>query len=197
MLSLFAILFFNSANAAQNKNNKKFKDEDAPTRIRSDLIDIKRKSQIIDFIGNVVVEKGDSSMLSQKMTVFYDEANKKSNSSDRTKDKAKDSSIKRIEAKDSVKIFSEEFVAVGDSGYYDPKENIFVLEDNVKVNNGTSIASGDKFVYSLETKKGNFVGKKRESLIGGNKTISDEVPTDKRVVVIIGDDYKDNSKNKK
>ncbi len=152
---------------------------ESPTRIRSDIIDIKRKSETVDFISNVVVEKDDSSLLAQKMTVLYNE-----------KSEGQQASIKRINAKENVKIFSEEFVASGDFGYYDPSKDIFVLEKNVIVNNGTSIASGDKFVYSLVTKKGNFIGGKDETSITGNGG-------DKRVVVVIGNDLQDRKKQTK
>jgi len=148
-------------------------------------MDIKRKSQTITFINNVVVEKDDSSLLAQRMIVLYDEK-KDGDKSEKT------SSIRRIDAKDNVKIFSEEFVGSGDSGYYEPDKSIFVLEKNVIVNNGTSIASGDKFIYDTRTKKGHFVGKKNETSITGNGG-------DKRVVVVIGseEDMKDSKKTKK
>jgi len=64
------------------------------------------------------------------------------------------------------------------------------LEKNVIVNNGTSIASGNKFVYSLVTKKGNFIGGKDETSITGNGD-------DKRVVVVIGNDLQDRKKQTK
>jgi lipopolysaccharide transport protein LptA len=159
---------------------------ETPTRIRSDIIDIKRKSQIINFINNVVVEKDDSSLLAQKMTVLYDEKAEKSVG----EVGEKKSQIRRIDAKENVRIFSEEFIASGDAGFYDPAKNIFVLEKNVIVNNGTSIASGDKFIYDLTTKKSNFVGRKDETSITGNGG-------DKRVVVVIGDDLQSQKKSKK
>lgn len=152
---------------------------ETPTRIRSDIIDIKRKSQTIKFLKNVVVEKDDSSLLAQKMTVLYSKKTAK-----------QDSKIKRIDAVDNVRIFSEEFVGSGDFGHYDPNRNIFVLRKNVIVNNGTSIASGDKFVYSLKTKKGKFIGPKNEASITGNGG-------DKRVVIVIGNDFKTQKKSKK
>jgi len=109
------------------------------------------------------------------MTVLYDEKS------------SEKSEIRRIEAKENVKIFSEEFVASGDFGYYEPKQEIFVLEKNVIVNNGTSIASGDKFIYNTTSKKGRFVGKKEETAIA----------TDKRVVVVIGSDLKKEKNERK
>jgi len=60
----------------------------------------------------------------------------------------------------------------------------------VIVNNGTSIASGNKFIYDLVTKKGKFVGRKDETSITGNGG-------DKRVVVVIGDDFPDRKKEMK
>ena len=143
-------------------------------------MDIKRKSQIINFINNVVVEKDDSSLLAQRMVVVYEEK----------KEPGAKSQIKRIDAKEDVKIFSEEFIASGDTGYYEPAQSIFVLEKNVIVNNGTSIASGDKFIYNTITKRGHFVGKKNETSIAGNAN------SDKRVVVIIGNDLKDSKDQK-
>jgi lipopolysaccharide transport protein LptA len=169
------------------------------TKIRSDIIDIKRKSQTVSFINNVVVEKDDSSLLAKKMVLFYNEDRKPRDKNSKLEEIKNEKiekpkiSIKRIEARENVKIFSEEFVASGDFGYFDPQKNIFVLQQNVIVNNGTSIASGDKFIYNLTTKKGNFVGNKDKSSIKKNDG-------DKRVVVVIGEDLQDKKteeKNKK
>ena len=172
---IFFLIFLEDIEVLAAVQNK----PETPTRIRADIIDIKRKSQTIDFIHNVVVEKDDSSMLAQKMKVVYAE---KGQGEDESK-------IKRIDASENVKIFSEEFIASGDSGYFEPDKNSFTLEKNVVVNNGSSIASGDKFIYNLTTKKGNFVGKKEESLAVDNKS-------DGRVVIIIGDEAKKQKKSK-
>ena len=165
--------------------------KEAPTKIRSDIIDIKRKSQVVNFVGNVVIEKEDSSLLSQKMTILYndkkDKKNKKVTEPEEDESQASEqSSIKKIYTDEKVKIFSEDFVATGDSGYYDPKADVFILEKNVMVNNGVSIAKGDKFIHHISTKKSNFVGQKEDKTTG----------EDKRVVVILGDDAKDLKKPK-
>ncbi len=102
----------------------------------------------------------------------------------------KQSSIQKIEARENVRIFSEDFIASGDFGYYEPKKDSFTLEKNVIVNNGTSIASGDKFLYDLKTKKGVFIGRKDETSITGNGG-------DKRVIVVIGNDLQSKKKPKK
>lgn len=123
------------------------------------------------------------------MTVFYEDkptGNAAGNVSD---GEQKQSSIRKIEARENVRIFSEDFIASGDFGYYEPKKNSFTLEKNVIVNNGTSIASGDKFLYDLQTKKGVFIGRKDETSITGNGG-------DKRVIVVIGNDLQSRKKPK-
>jgi lipopolysaccharide transport protein LptA len=175
ILSFFIVFLLFDEVFAEPKSN--LGTSKSPTRIRSDIIDIKRKSQVINFLKNVVVEKDNSSLLAQKMTVIY------------VNDSNDKSEIKKIEAFGDVKIFSEEFIASGEYGFYDPNKSIFVLEKNVIVNNGTSIASGNKFIYDIQTKKGNFVGKKDETSITGNGG-------DKRVIVVIGDDLKDQKKSR-
>jgi len=135
-------------------------------------------------------------MLAQKMTVIYEEDKSAAASevSDESKlvDKKpaqKNTKIKRIDASKDVKIFTEEFIASGDIGHYEPENDVFILEKNVVVNNGTSIANGDKFIYNLKTKKGNFVGKKNEASINQDD--------DKRVVIVIGNDLKEQKKEHK
>jgi lipopolysaccharide transport protein LptA len=183
LLLIFTSLYLFDCNVARAKAAAT---KNMPTRIRSDIIDIKRKSQTMDFFGNVVIERGSDSMLSEAMTVFYDEKKKSTLKPDENASSMDKSSINKIDAKGNVKIFSEEFIATGSSGYYDPKQEIFVLEKNVIVNNGVSIGSGEKFIYNLRSKKGNFVGKKDEASIA----------EDRRVVVIIGDDVKESRQKK-
>ena len=161
------------------KNNKNF--SSTPTKIRSEKITITRKNQLIEFSDNVIVEKEDSSLLADRMIVVYEE--KKSNDFNN-----KSTKINKIEAFDHVKIFTDDSTATGDKGYFDPNENIFVLEKNVMVNNGTSIASGEKFIYNLTSKKGYFIGKQNQT----NK----QKDQDDRVTVIITDSAKDLKKTK-
>ena len=97
--------------------------------------------------------------------------------------------IQRIEVKNNVKIFSDEFLATGKFGVYDPKKNNFILENDVVFNNGTSVAKGQKFVYDLNTKKGNLIGK-----VSSNSQIKKD--DDHRVTVIIDDNDIKKTKSK-
>ena len=191
----------------------KAKGTQTPVRIRSDIIDIKQKSNSIEFLKNVAVEKETSSLTADKMIVIYslkkNEGNQASNKSE----------IKQIDAVGNVKIFSEEFVASGNHGYYSPRQNTFILKENVIVNNGTSIASGSEFIYQISTKKGEFIGKKSGTIRNGAyqalpqgqklnsliKEKQEETTGDERITIIINEEAesknhksnkpKDNSKN--
>jgi len=175
---LISVIFMFIGNASAAVKSK----PESLTRIRSEIIDIKRKSQTVEFVNNVIVERDDSSLLAGRMKVIYDKK--------QDENSTESSSIKRIDASENVRIFTDEFIATGEVGHYDPQRDFFVLEKKVTVNNGTSIASGDKFVYNLKTKKGNFVGKKTGDLGAENNS-------DKRAVVVIGNDVQDSKKQRK
>ncbi len=153
------IFLSTTSNASQIDNLNK-----TSTKVRSNIIDIKKNLHVINFIGNVVIEKDQDSILADKMTLFYQEA--------KSGNKSTDSKIKKIEAKNNVKFFSKNYVATSKNGYYDPEQNLLILENEVLVNNGTSIAKGNKFIYNFKTKKGNLAGQN----------------TDKRTTIILGND---------
>lgn len=156
------------------------------TRITSDFIDIKRKSQKIEFIDNVVVKNGPDMMTSNKMIVYYeDKKESKKAKKQKKSNKEQKNSIEKIMSHGNVKVFSAEFVATSDSGYYNPKKSLFILEKNVVVNNSDSIGTGEKFIYNLNTRKGKFVGANKK-----NKAKDDD-----RVIIIINKDAKKRSKN--
>lgn len=180
------ICLFVKFDANAQKTQRKAKN--IQTRIRSDIIDIKQKSKKIDFVGNVVVERDDTSLLSNKMEVFY---------IDKVSDKSEiknNSNIKEIKAFGNVKMFNDEFVASSDLANFYPNKNIFILEKNVIVNNGTSILTGDKFIYDLKTKKGDFVGQKNRDNLKKDDKLNGEKSGDDRVTITIGDDIKEQKK---
>jgi lipopolysaccharide transport protein LptA len=163
------------------------------TKIKSNFIDITRQDQTIYFSGKVILEREDISMLADKMTVYYDQ--NQSDSEDSEVNNAQ--SIKKIVAKDNVKIFNQEFVATGKSGLYIPKEHNITLEDDVIFNNGTSLAHGQKFIYDLTTKKGHLFGIKDDKKTSFEKNeIKENNKEDNRVIEIIDDQDAKESQDK-
>ena len=74
------------------------------TKIKANFIDIKRQIGTANLIGNVIVEREDLSMKADNMIIYYYE--QKGEENDR-------GAIKKIEAKNNVKIFNGEFIATG------------------------------------------------------------------------------------
>lgn len=185
---LFFTAFFNEQTVFAAK--KSANGDIIITKIKANFIDVKRRDETVYLYGNVIVERQDLSVLADKMVVYYYE-----NSENEIVDKSQ--TIKKIEAKDNVKVFNSEFTATGKSGVYDPKENNFVLEDDVIFNNGTSVAKGQKFVYNLTTKKGNLVGQKNitQNISEELNPENENTGEDNRVIVIIDDVDIQKSKN--
>lgn len=165
-------------NSYANNNSKKNKSQ---IKIKAEIFDIKQNNQKIDLINNVIIEKDDISLLSDKMEIIYQDIKKN--------DLNNSSKIKEIKALNNVKMFNNEFVASSQIGIYDPKKNIFILQKNVIVNSGTSIASGEQFIYDLNLKKGYFTGNNTA------KKIAKSSKNDDRVTVIIGSDINEQVKN--
>jgi lipopolysaccharide transport protein LptA len=153
------------------------------TKISANFIEINRKIGSIILTGNVVVDDGESSLLSEKMTIIFEKKTAEN----------KNGKIKKIFSDKKIKIFNQETTAIGDSGYYDPINSIFVLENNVNVNNGISVASGEKFIYNLITKKGDLIGGNALKANNNNSSKPNKTNND-RVTVIIGETIKDDIK---
>jgi lipopolysaccharide transport protein LptA len=182
-MKLFIILFLNLILFVDIGNSKTLnKNLKIPTKIRSDIIDIKQKSLKIDFINNVMIEKGDDLILAKKVTLFYNnKSDKKTNNN---------FEIKEIKAYENIKFFNDEYNGSSDLATFNPNKNILILEKNVIINNGTSVLKGEKFIYDLATKKGNFEG---NNIINKNSNLNQ----DNRIIMIIGDDInKTNNKIK-
>ena len=187
-LSLFFLIF--SFILSENCNSKPENTKSTKitlnndTKISANFIEINRKIGNIILIGNVVIDDGESSLLSEKMTIIFEKKTAKN----------KNGKIKKIFSDKKIKIFNQETTAIGDSGYYDPVNSIFVLENNVNVNNGISVASGKKFIYNLITKKGDLIGGNALKSNNNSPSSQPNKVNNERVTVIIGETIKDDIK---
>ena len=150
---LFIFLFTNNVIA----DNKQIK-----TNIKSEIIKIAKNKNFIEFKDNVILVREDISFLADKMIVF----------TKKNKNISNDFQIELIEADGKVKIFSQEFIATGDSGIYDIRKNFFKIYGNVILNEGTRIANGSEFVYDITTEKGSLLSKKKRPIIIINEDLN-------------------------
>lgn len=147
----FIIIIFIFLNFDNNTAFSNIQNNNEPTKIKAEIINVIRNSGEIQFVNNAIIENSDTSILADKIIVFYNENTKNSKAS-----------LKEAKATGNVKVFNEEFVATGDNGFYKPQDESFIITDNVIFNDGTSIANGEKFIYNLATKKGLLIGDKNE-----------------------------------
>ncbi|MFM8185848.1 MAG: LptA/OstA family protein, partial [Alphaproteobacteria bacterium] len=76
MLGIF--LFWQNFQISKSFANNNSKKNKSQIKIKADIFDIKQNNQKIDLINNVIVEKDDISLLSDKMVIIYHD-NEKTN----------------------------------------------------------------------------------------------------------------------
>ncbi len=145
--------------------------KDQPIQIESASLEVRDKSKIATFYGNVQVVQGDTTMKCQTLVVFYgaeDGAGKIAASNEPAAAKpqapgqpapiipqsAQD--IRRIEARGSVTVVTKDQNASGDVGVYDLKAKTITLTGNVVVTQGKNVLHGDRVVVETTTGNAHF-----------------------------------------
>lgn len=126
-----------------------------PVKIDADRLEMRDKEGIAIFTGNVSVVQGESVLKSGKMTVHYSKAP--------TGEGAQPSSgaaglssagIDRLEVSDKVYLKSGTQIATGDTGVYNGKTQVMVLEGKkVVLSDGDNVATGCKLTAQMNTGK--------------------------------------------
>ena len=120
---IFLILLYSSSSFA-NKIN-----------IISDKLEIVRSKNVSIFSGKVYA-------LEDNMKIWSDELILTSSKDEKT--------IKRINAKDNVKILREQLSIIGDEAVYDPLKNELTVIGEVKVSENDNIILCDEIIIDLE-----------------------------------------------
>lgn len=115
--------------------------------ITSDQMEALDKEGKVIFKGNVVAKKGNLTIYSDQLIVFY-----------YTKDEHQDSpgkghALKRLVAKGNVRILEGERSARGDQAVYDKEREVIVLTGNAQVWQGKNIVKGSKITVFLNEDK--------------------------------------------
>ena len=145
--------------------------KDQPIQIESASLEVRDKSKIATFYGNVQVVQGDTTMKCQTLVVFYgaeDGAGKIAASNEPAAAKPQASSqpvpvipqsaqdIRRIEARGGVTVVTKDQNASGDVGVYDLKAKTITLTGNVVVTQGKNVLHGDRVVVDTTTGNAHF-----------------------------------------
>jgi len=153
--------------AMQNPN------EDQPIQIESATLEVRDKSKMATFSGDVQVVQGDTTIKCQTLVVFYGAGAGPAGgpgagrSASQTVASVGQSSaqgvvphspvpqgaqdIRRIEARGGVTVVSKDQNASGDLGVYDVKKKTITLTGNVVVSQGKNVLHGDRVIVDTVT----------------------------------------------
>ncbi len=147
----------------QNRN------EGQPIHIESTSLEVRDKSKVATFTGDVVVVQGDTTIKCQTLIVFYGGpegagagkrvagtrpapgASQSGQSHSAPMVPQGEQDIRRIEARGGVTVVSKDQNASGDLGVYDPKAKTITLIGNVVVSQGKNVLHGDRVVVNMAT----------------------------------------------
>jgi lipopolysaccharide export system protein LptA len=146
--------------------------QDQPIQIESATLEVRDKSKMATFSGDVQVVQGDTTIKCQTLVVFYGaergtgtgrivtaaatqtDGAKAAHQGPMVPQGSQD--IRRIEARGGVTITAKDQIATGDLGVYDPKKKTMTLTGNVVVSQGKNVLHGDSVVVDTVTGDAHF-----------------------------------------
>ncbi|MPZ36841.1 MAG: LPS ABC transporter substrate-binding protein LptA [Rhizobiales bacterium] len=124
---------------------------DEPVKITAAKLEVRDKSKMATFSGDVHVIQGETNLRCKELVVFYDQD--MASGSKKTADSGKSSNqqIRRMEAKGSVVVTQHEQRIVGDRADFDMRTNTVTMIGNVVVTKGDNVLRGQRMVVNLTT----------------------------------------------
>jgi lipopolysaccharide export system protein LptA len=133
---------------------------DEPIRISSATLEVRDKSKVAMFKGDVVVVQGETNVRCNELVVFY-EGERGAPGTKATPAPAPKSGlptpgqggqqIRRMEARGSVVVTQKDQRAVGDRAEFDMRTNTVTLIGNVVITSADNVARGERMTVDLNT----------------------------------------------
>ncbi len=162
-------------NPGPNQGIVQDQNQDQPIQIESATLEVRDKSKMATFSGDVQVIQGDTTIKCQTLVVFYGAEH--GSGADRPVATASQPGagtpqgahlqqgpaapqgardIRRIEARGGVTVITKDQNASGDLGVYDLKKKTITLTGNVVVSQGKNVLHGDSVVVDTTTGNAHF-----------------------------------------
>lgn len=124
-----------------------------PVRITSATLEVRDKSKMAIFKGDVQVTQGETEVRCNELVVFYDDEKDKSGKKVASSPDASrgQQQIRRMEAKGNVVVTQKDQRAVGDRAEFDMRSNTVTLIGNVIITNADNVLRGTRMVVDLTT----------------------------------------------
>jgi lipopolysaccharide export system protein LptA len=127
---------------------------EGPVRITSATLEVRDKSKMATFKGDVHVVNGDTEVRCNELVVFYDD--EKDQSGAKKAPAPPDGNIgqqqiRRMEARGNVVVTQKDQRAVGDRAEFDMRTNAVTLIGNVIITTADNVVRGTRMVVDLNT----------------------------------------------
>jgi lipopolysaccharide export system protein LptA len=147
----------NSVQGVPNAMQGFSQNRDQPIQIdAASLVMIDKKKQAI-FSGNVKLVQGDTTMKSDILVAFYDNAGSAALAGSKAPIKSAtpgpggSSSIRRLEAKGNVVVTQKDQVVTGEKAVFDTKANSIAMSGGVVLTQCNNVMRGDRLVVDMTT----------------------------------------------
>jgi lipopolysaccharide export system protein LptA len=139
---------------------------DQPIHIEAPVLEVRDKKKEATFSGNVKVVQGDTTLTSETLVVFYEQApapdpapgaNSKAAAKSappmqsETAGPGGNSSIKRLEARGSVVVTQKDQVVTGETAVFDTKANLITMLGGVVLTQCKNVLRGDRLLVDMTT----------------------------------------------
>ena len=147
--------------------------ESQKIHITSDRLESQPKSNLVEFIGNVHVRQGNTTISSDRLKIYYQGG---MDGKGKTKGKkGGQESIKKIVAQGNVIIKIDERIAVADRAQYSPGTGDIILTGkNAKISEGANFVAGERITFNRHSNRITVQrsGKKRVEAVLFSETVS-------------------------
>jgi len=132
-----------------------------PIAIEAARLEVRDKSKVATFSGNVKVVQGDTTLRCKSLVVFYEDQATPGAAKAASPGPGGSQQISRLEARGSVVVTQKDQTATGELGLFDMRTNTVTLSGGVVVSQGQNVVQGDKLVVDLTTGVSRVDGKAR------------------------------------
>jgi lipopolysaccharide export system protein LptA len=127
---------------------------EGPVRITSATLEVRDKSKMATFKGDVHVVHGDTEVRCDELVVFYDDEKDKSGAKKAPAPpdgNVGQQQIRRMEARGNVVVTQKDQRAVGDRAEFDMRTNTVTLIGNVIITTADNVVRGTRMAVDLNT----------------------------------------------
>ena len=129
-----------------------------PITIDADRLEVLDKDKRAVFTGNVVAARGDMTVRSSTMTVFYDADLAGNTATGKPAAANSGQSVRRIEMTGKVLFVQRDQQATGDTAVYERASETLILSGNVVLTQCQNVVTGPRLVVNLRTNQAQVEG---------------------------------------